>query len=873
MFFISICKIAYVVRFDIFFKNLVWELIFILLFVSIANAFQTNALQVTVTDQNSAFITNFTIRLKNGNQVIKEYKNADSQTVVFPSLELGKYILEIESAGFKTHAQDIEIKQGKNQLSIKLEVKEFVENVDINSDPQETSVENAFSNFLTKEQIEALPDHPEDIEKTLKRQFGNDTVILVDGGPGGVPPKSLIAAIRVSRSSFDAEYHQLGNTYINIITKAGSAKWSGTTFFNFNDSSFNARDPFAQKRLPSQIKRFDSFLFGPIIKNKTSAQISVGGSFISKQETVIAVVPEGQIQDTVENSNNSIGSRIKLSHNLDKNKTLNVTYNISVKNSKNDGVGGFNLPERAFNSKNISNKLGISESGYFGKRFFNEIRFQYSDDISETSPVSKNPAINVIDAFSGGGAGNRYKSRRKSLWLADNLLFGVGKFHALKIGGLFEYEKRETESAINQNGTFTFSSLDDYILGRPSMFTQSLESRKVSLSQIQFGAFIQDDVRVHKSLMLNLGLRYEWQSNIADNNNFSPRLGLTWSPFKNGKISFRGGAGIYYNWLDTNSLATVLSQDITQPGEIIIINPNFSDTLNSGAYQTLGQSYRKLADDLKNPYNFLASFGVETRITTSNFLRVLYKFEKGLHQLRSRDINAPKTNSVARPNPNYGRIAQVESSANFDRKSLNINLNGSVNKNVSYGFDYTFSKTNSDNIGIFGLPSDNNNLRADYSIADSDQPHLIYSSIMWQIRKGLNVSAMFNATSGLPYTITTGFDNNLDTVFNDRPAGILRNSERGTWQKQVDISLGWTIGIGKKSAGPTTTVIMEGEPTGDVDIARSSKFTIKAMATVSNVFNQTNFNNFVGVQTSPFYLQPTSANNPRRIVLGLRFSF
>lgn len=857
-----------------FYKNLFWNLFLILCLVSTTKAFQNNTLYVIVTDQSSAIMPNFKIRLKNGKRIIKEFMNANSQPIIFSKLELAKYILEIEAAGFKPYAQHIEIKPGKNELSIRLEVRELVENVDVPRDPQATSVENAFSNFLTKEQFEALPEHPDDLKKALKQQYGKDAVILVDGGQGGIPPKSGIAAIRVSRSSFDAEFHQLGITYINIISKAGYGNWAGTTSFNFNDSSFNARNPFAAERFLSQTKRFDAFLLGPVIKDNSSAQISFSGFNSSKQETVNAVTPNGRIQDSIRNANNLLGSGVKLLHNLGKNKTLNVRYSVGIRNSKNAGVGGFNLPERAFNSKSLNNQFGISESGYIGQRFLNEIRFQYTDERFETTPVSEETAVNVIDTFRDGGAGNKNKSHKKKLSLADNLLFGVGKIHALKIGVLFEFEKQKTESEINQNGTFTFSSLSDFILGRPSIFTQSLGSRNVNFSQTQIGIFIQDDIRVHKSLILSAGLRYEWQNNLKDKNNFSPRLSFTWSPSKTGRISFRGGAGVYYNWLDTNSLATVLSQDITQPSETIIINPNFPNPSNSDTNQILAQSFRQLAPDLKNPYIFLSSIGMETRLSETTYLRVLYKFEKGVHQFRSRDINAPITNSFSRQDPNFGRITQVESSANFHRKSLNISLNGKLNRRVSYGVEYTLSKTNSDNSGVFALPTDNNDLRIDYSVADNDQPHQIYCSVLWKIRKGVNLSTIFSANSGLPYTITTGFDNNGDTAFNDRPAGILRNSERETWQKQVDMSLGWTIGIGKKKQGSSsTTIIAEGESSGDSDIARSSKYTLKIYTTATNVFNQTNFTNFIGVQTSPFFRQPISAINPRRIDFGLRFSF
>lgn len=687
-----------------------------------------------------------------------------------------------------------------------------------------------------------------------------------------MPPKSAIASIRVTRSSFDAEYHQLGSTIIDIISKAGSGKWHGSISFNFNDESFNARMPFAQERFPTQNRRFDLFFLGPIFKGKTSVFGIVSGENSYKQENLFAATPNGQFYGSNRSLLKSFYPWLKISHNLGNDKSLNISFNSGYSASLNNLFGRFDLPSRTFDSKIISHQLRISESGYIGKRFLNEIRFQYTNESLNTAPLSDERTTSVLDAFNDGGAGNKYKSAKQSIWLADNLLFGAGKIHALKVGGLFEYEKRDTESAINQNGTFTFSSLNDFILETPTTFTQSPGTRKVNLAQTQIGAFIQDDIRLHKSFMLSAGLRYEWQNNLLDKTNFSPRLGFTWSPSKTGKLTFRGGAGIYYNWLETNNLATVLSQDINQPSEIIIINPSYPDPLNSGLNQILPQSYRQLAANLKNPYIFLASIGMERQLSKITSLRVLYKYQKGIHQFRSRDINAPLADTLIRPNSSFGRIVQVESSAFFVQNSLNVGLNGRFNKKISYGLDYTLAKNISDADGVSGLPSNNYDLRLDRSFSNIDQRHRIYASVFWRIRKGLSLSTIYLINSPMPYNITTGFDNNLDTVFNDRLLGISRNSERGMWQKQINTSLSWTTGFGEKSAkaGGGFVVITGDEP---VDTGAKYKYSVKIFMTANNILNQTNFTQFVGVRTSPFFRQPIMADNPRRIDFGLRFSF
>ena len=391
---------------------------------------QTTSLNVIITDQNLSSIPNVNLRLKYEKGLIKEVKNSDSETNSFSKLLIGKYILEVEAKGFKPYSQEIEIKLGKNEVKIKLEIAEIVENIDIGRDAQDKATdprEGAFTNFLTKAQLENLPEDPEELEKALKEQFGQDVIINVDGFTGGkLPKKSEIASIRVTRSSFDAEYHQLGSTIIDIVTKAGSGRWSGSFSFNFNDKLLNARNPFSLERLGTQQRMFDIFLNGPIIKNKTSFSITTFGNNSYRQANINAALPNAQLRNSVRSFSNTLYPNIKISHNLGKVKTLNVNYSAILNNLKNSGVGGFNLTERAFDSKILNQQIRISESGYIGKRFLNEIRFQFTDEITKTIPVSNKTAIIVFDAFSDGGAGNRNKSNKKGIWISDNLLFGVG---------------------------------------------------------------------------------------------------------------------------------------------------------------------------------------------------------------------------------------------------------------------------------------------------------------------------------------------------------------------------------------------------------------------------------------------------------------
>ena len=73
--------------------------------------------------------------------------------------------------------------------------------------------------MLTRDQIDALPDDPDEMEAALKEMAGPGAMIRVDGFRGGkLPPKSQIAAIRFRRDTFAAENHGGGLVFVDITT-------------------------------------------------------------------------------------------------------------------------------------------------------------------------------------------------------------------------------------------------------------------------------------------------------------------------------------------------------------------------------------------------------------------------------------------------------------------------------------------------------------------------------------------------------------------------------------------------------------------------------------------------------------------------------
>jgi hypothetical protein len=178
------------------------------------------------------------------------------------------------------------------------------------------------------------------------------------------------------------------------------------------------------------------------------------------------------------------------------------------------------------------------------------------------------------------------------------------------------------------------------------------------------------------------------------------------------------------------------------------------------------------------------------------------------------------------------------------------------------------------------LPSNNFNLRADRGPSANDFRHLISGYLSKRLPKGFGISTIFQATSALPYNIITGFDNNGDTVINDRPPGVGRNSVRGAARWEIGSRLSWGRDFGPEQqtvGGPQVRMVRIGGGDGaappSISMGANKKYRMEFFAQAFNLLNHANLGVFNGVETSPFFGQATSAQSPRRFEIGMRFNF
>jgi hypothetical protein len=849
-------------------------------------------LAVTVLDQSQAVIPNASVTVTGQDEATQAggARSATTSSVgvaVIDGLAPGRYTIQAGFPGFQVAViRDYRVRSGENRRSVVLQIQKRNEAVTVGRDKQASALDPqgaAFSTVLTREQIAALPDDPDEMEAALKAMAPPGAVIRVDGFSGGkLPPKSQIRSIRLPRMDMLAAQNHggLGGAmFIDIMTQPGQGPIRGSVDGTFRDDALNARNPFAAAKGDEQLQRYGASLSGTIKPNRSS--FSLGFQGVSQYDTsnLLAALPSGTLAQPVRQPSTNYNVNGRFDQAINKDHALRFSFQRSASDRRNQGIGGYDLPERAYSSDSTDSLLRLSENGPVGRRFFSESRVQLHWSGNENRSTLEAPTIRVLDAFTSGGAQQSGGSHAIEFEAASDLDYVRGR-HSLRTGVLLEGGRYHSNDWSNYLGTFTFSSNADYLAHTPATYTRRIGDPDIRFSNLQAGLYIQDDYRVFKSVVLSYGLRYEAQTLVRDQNNFSPRSSVTWSPLKSGRTTFRAGFGRFSDWLGTGTYKQTLLVDGFRLRELNVINPSYPDPGVSG--ETSATNRYLLASDLLLPESMTVNAGVDQQLGGALRVNATYTYRRGSRLLRGHNLNIPV--GGVRPDPTFANVIEVVGDAASRSHSLNVGANMILPNwhRTLLAANYNFTISESNTTGAFSLPASGDALGQEWGLVAPR--HRFSAQFSTQVWRTLGVSLTARAQSGSPYNVTTGIDNNRDGVFSDRPAGVGRNSALTPGQWDLGTRVSYSIGFGtrpKGGGGGGTQVMVQiggpggGMPSGGMSVsgADNKRYHLEFYAAAQNVTNHGNYIGYSGVMTSPFFGQPTTVLNPRKIELGVRFGF
>ncbi len=849
-------------------------------------------LHIVVHDPSGAVIPGARVQVTGANGTAHEV-NSDGQGVAtIGSLEAGRYGVSVSFPGFETKTMsDFRVRSGDTRRDVTLSIEKLDQAVSVGRDPSTVASDpnsDRFNTVLSKQQIETLPDDADEMESALKEMAGPGATIRVDGFRGGrLPPKSQIRSIRFSRDMFAAENHGGGLVFVDITTQPGLGPLRGGVDATFRDDSLNARNAFVTERGPEQTQQYAFNLSGTLLKERTSFSLSAGGASLYDSASILAAVPNGTINSNVRRPAERVNITARVDHALSKGHTLRGSFQDNQNGQQNLGVGGFNLDERAYGRTSDDRLFRIAESGSLSRNVFAETRVQLHWTATDTRSSTELPTVQVLDAFTAGGAQQAGGRNSTEVESATNVDWAKGT-HAVRAGAVVEGGSYRSDTRTNYLGTFTFDSLDSYQTAQPSTYSRRAGNPFVQFAQWQAGAFVQDDWRVRKNLTISGGLRYELQTHLDDRWNFAPRLGVTWSPFKSGRTTVRVGGGIFNDWLDADTYEQTLRVDGERQQDRTVRNPGYPNPFDGGDDQdVLPASKYSLAANLAMPRRTMVNAAISQQLSAILSVNVSVNHSVGTHRFRGRNINAPLPDG-SRPDPLLGNVTQVESTAHARGDSFNVGLNMNIpNRRTVLFANYTWLNQRNDADGPLSLPADSYNLAGEWGPVATVPHHVFSGMINTTFRRNFRIGFTAAARSGVPYNVTTGRDDNGDTVFNDRPAGVPRNSAWTPAMWDVGGRASYAFGFGTRSAaggttgGPTVVIQRMGAVGGATDMlnamggggAEEKRIRFELFVSAQNLFNHVNPIGYSGVMTSPFFGQPTAAMPARRIDVGMRIGF
>ena len=695
-----------------------------------------------------------------------------------------------------------------------------------------SSASNASSLVIKGKDLEALSDDPDELQNELQALAGpaagpEGGQIYIDGFTGGqLPPKSSIREIRINQNPFSAQYDKLGYGRIEILTKPGSDRYHGQFFFNDTNAVLNSKNPYVPTRPDYNSEIFDGNLGGPISK-KSSFFLDVSRRNFNEFAAINATILDANnnplhVQQSLASPRTRTNINPRLDYQLTTNNTLTMRYQLTHDTDQNSGLGPFSLPEQATNANETEHTFQISDTQIISPKVVNETRFQFQRDTNHQIPVGTGPTIEVQGAFTKGeNSEGLVRSTENSYELQNYTSITHGN-HLLKFGARFRGITSSEFTESNFNGTFIFSPVFDDASGTfipalsvyqnqqklgcppltptnpprpscPAQFSISTGSPRVSVGWFDAGLYAEDEWRAKPNLSFTYGLRFESQNQIHDHADFAPRLGVAWGIGSNGKAApktvVRAGFGIFYDRFGYNLVQEAnLLNGVTQQSAVLK-NPQFFSANGSGIppFSQIAANgsptVYQISPDLRAPYTIQSAASIERQITKNANVSVTYLNSRGEHAFYINNVNAPYVPGGPTPNKTNENIYRYTSGGIFRQNQLMANIRVNTGRRVSlFGFYVlNFAKSDANSGGSPGgffssgttseasFVSNQYDPLADYGRASFDVRHRIFLGGNFSLPYSFSLSPFVIINSGQPYNLTTGQDNNTDSIFNDRP--------------------------------------------------------------------------------------------------------
>ncbi|HEV8434870.1 MAG TPA: carboxypeptidase regulatory-like domain-containing protein [Thermoanaerobaculia bacterium] len=895
----------------------------------------TGIIEAVALDQSKAALPGVTVTVSRPETGFQTAGITDTAGLArFPALRPGSYLVSFGLEGFAT------VKEQKVALLVGQTAKFSVtmrpaasESITVVAEAPIVDLHKSDSSTnILPQQIESLPVADRQFERLafiapgVQRERGgfrfinggpvvgaggnaSQTTVMVDGvdltdDVNGLSrarfSQDAVREFRVIQNRFDSEIGGSAGGAMSIVTKSGTNDLRGSLFGFFRDASLRSKGALDLEKNNDYSRHQLGFtLGGPITRDKLFFFTSLEAIH---ENNIVLFRPGGAFASQAADVSHPF-SQTLLYGGVDANFNPQMTGGAKVVYEKytedNFRVGGVSDPSygQTLERKNwnttfehntaiSANSSNEARAQFGARRFFEPTNTRTGPAEWYSSGNTLQTGTNILGDLLGSG----------TMWEARDTYhhsFTTGRSsHDLKAGLSYMHDHERFRLDTYQNGLFLYLT-DTKAL--PLAYAYGVGSSDVATSTNLIGGFVEDGWRPSTNLLVNLGVRYDLDTNgnnagfthpliptprKRDTNNYQPRAAFTYDLKGDGTNILRGGAGIFTGrMLLVPALSELQQNGVTGRVTYTRINgallgfpslaldpnnPTTTGIVSKPAITLLSPTY-------KNPDAKQASLGYTVKLGES---RMYFDTEgiyvKGENEIFIRDINWSGNATHVRPITQYDQVNMYTNDGHSQYKALVFSLNGNVRqadlltasvtmarkKNLSDDFSPDFPT---------GYPNDPADPEGEWGRARGDEHFRFVASGVFHAPWKLTVAPILEYGSGQPWTQRLGYDFNGDGKNSDRAVGVGRNTMEGPKFKSISLRL-----------------------TRDIPFSGFGSAQI-----IAEAFNLTNFKNYdvQSVQGGQYLSGPTIANpkaafvanpsygkylatlSPREIQLGIRWVY
>ncbi|MGH9968793.1 MAG: TonB-dependent receptor [Pyrinomonadaceae bacterium] len=813
----------------------------------------------TVTDPNGAVVAGVSVAATQKATGIRRVTvSNDEGLYVLSNLAPGDYELRIEGKGFTTKVTKTPVSLQVGQtvtLNVPLEIG-VSESMTIDLESHTALIDNSASlvhGVIQSNEVEGLPLNGRNfLELALlipgnapapnfdptktntvvissAGQLGRGGNVTVDGADnnddvvGGAVQnisQEAVQEFQIATNRFSSQLGRSGSSVINIVTKSGTNEFHGSGSFYFRhrklqglpatfDRGPGQSPPFDREQyafaLGGPIKKDRAWFFGSLEYRNQDGVVLVGTRDLASR-SIKRGFAEAPLDDFLTTE------RIDWSPNEADRLSFRYSYQREKSVAASTLVRAIGSASQRQSSQNKANSFLANYTRVLSPRDVNSFNFSFSTFINQTLPVTPGPQLTFPSVQDGASFRVPQQTKQRRFQFSDTYTLIRGN-HTFYLGGEIQRVQSDLDLKVFQQGRIEMiedfpdfdRNLDGRIDDNDLVFAVTLRSgvpdRPLLLPDTNnsyFAAFIQDDWRVHPQFTLNLGLRYELDTDVKnvsrtselnplilpfltgqrarDKNNFAPRIGFNYST-RDMRTSIHAGYGIYYDrvTLEIQTLERGLDGRAlpveVRAGNLFFIPPQFLFDPVNGVFPpgapTLANPFTGFVlpgagagginiidNSLENPTVHQLNLGIQRELGGRLAVRADYVRNVGTHFIIGRIIGTVPFNPVV---GGPETVKNLESSVRTQYDGFLLSFEKRFSNRYQFRASYTLSKSlnfaNDDQIPFSNGPIDSNNLQLEYGPTPNDQRHRFSFSGVFQLPWVVRLAPIFTVASAVPLDI------------------------------------------------------------------------------------------------------------------------